>query len=214
MEGKKAIGVYGGTFDPVHIAHLILAEEARAKLKLDRVLFTPDKCPWMKWYRSITAPQHRLAMLKLAVESNPSFHISTVDLVKPGPSFTVETLRTLKQQMGETCSLYFLMGMDSLRDLHQWKEPQNIKLYAKTVALARPGCEEPDWEHLNELIPQARDNIILVKGPLIDISSTEIRHRVAQGLSIRYWVPEAVERYIYEHGLYKEGQGEGDDKKL
>lgn len=199
---RVEIGVYGGTFDPIHVGHLIIAEEARIQLRFDKVLFTPAQHPWMKWHREITSPQHRLEMLKLAIASNPFFHISTVDLENPGASFTVETLRALKAEFGESGNIYFILGLDSLKDLPRWREPQKIFSFGKLVAMARPGWEEPDWQSLDAVTPSARDGIILIKRPLIDISSTEIRRRVAQGLSIRYLVPEAVEKYIYDHGLY------------
>ncbi|MBF8303840.1 MAG: nadD [Dehalococcoidia bacterium] len=197
------IGIYGGTFDPIHMGHLIVAEEARQRLKFEKVLFTPAGLPWMKWPQTISSPQHRLEMLKLAIASNPFFHISNVDLENPGPSFTVETMRALKKEYGDSGNLYFILGVDSIRELPKWHEPHKIISYGKLVAMARPGCEELDWGGLEGAIPQAKDHIILIKGPLIDISSTEIRRRVAEGISIRYMVPEAVENYIHTHGLYR-----------
>ena len=208
------IGVYGGTFDPIHMGHLIVAEEARLRLKFNMVLFAPARLPWMKCPQTVSSPHHRLEMLKLAVASNPFFHISTVDLENPGPSFTAETMRALKQEYGDSGNLYFILGVDSLKDLPKWHEPHKIVSYGKLVAVARPGYEELDWKQLEMAIPQAKDNIILIKGPLIDISSTEIRRRVAEGISIRYLVPEAVEKYIFEQGLYTKKQGGRDDKEL
>lgn len=205
------IGVYGGTFDPVHLGHLIVAEEARWRLGLEKVFFAPAAHPWMKAKWRITPQEHRLAMLKIAIVSNPCFHISTVDLENPGPSFTVDTLKALKRQYGSGYSLYFILGLDSLRDLPNWREPHNIVKYGKLAAVARPGAEEPDWDRLEKAAPGARQNIIMVRGPLIDISSTEIRRRVAHGKSIRYLVPEAVEQYIGEHKLYQERQGANND---
>lgn len=196
------IGVYGGTFDPVHMGHLIISEEARLRLNLNMVLFAPARLPWMKWPQTVSSPHHRLEMLKLATASNPFFHISTVDLENPGPSFTAQTMQALKQKYGDTEELYFILGVDSLRDLPRWHEPHKIVLYGKLVAMARPGYEEPDWDQLEKAMPQAKENIIVIRGPLIDISSTEIRRRVAEGISIHYLVPEPVEEYIYEHGLY------------
>ncbi len=211
------IGVYGGTFDPIHLGHLIMAEEARLRLNFEKVLFAPARNPWMKSKWVISSPQHRLAMLKLAIASNPFFQISTVDLENPGPSFTVDTLSALKQQFGpgpSGANLYFILGVDSLRDVPYWREPHNIVKYGKMVALARPGFDEPDWGSLDKAIPNARDNILLLKNPLIDISSTEVRRRVSQGLSVRYLVPEAVERYISENGLYRPQPGGTCDQDL
>lgn len=203
------IGVYGGTFDPVHLGHLIIAEEARLKLNLEKVLFAPARNPWMKAKWAISSPRRRLAMLKLAIRSNPFFHISTVDLENPGPSFTVNTLSALKKEYGDSSNLYFILGVDSLRDVPYWRDPHNIVKYGKMVAMPRPGFEALDWDVLEKAVPNARDNITLLNGPLIDISSTEVRRRVSQGMSIRYLVPEAVESYIYETGLYRPSRQAG-----
>ena len=120
------IGVLGGTFDPVHLGHLIIAEEVREQLKLGRVLFVPSAHPWLKEERIITPAEHRVSMLRLALDSNPRFQISMVDVEREGPSYTVDTLSDLKHQFGDSTSFFFILGWDSLRDIHRWKDPDRI----------------------------------------------------------------------------------------
>jgi len=196
------IGVLGGTFDPVHLGHLIIAEEAREQLKLDKVLFVPSGRPWLKEERIITPAEHRVSMLRLALASNPRFQISMVDVEREGPSYTVDTLADLKRQFGDSASFYFILGWDALRDLHLWKDPARIIQQCRLVAVGRPGSAKPRLSALEAVLPGISKRVLLIQKPLIGISSSEIRQRVAQGLSIKYLVPEAVETYIREKGLY------------
>jgi len=196
------IGVLGGTFDPVHLGHLIIAEEVREQLKLDRVLFVPSGYPWLKQEHVITAAEHRVAMLRLALTSNPNFQISMVDVERKGPSYTVDTLADIRRQFGDSASFYFILGWDSLKDLHLWKDPARIIQQCKLVAVARPGSQKPKLSVLEKDLPGISERVTLLTKPLIDISSSDIRKRVAQGLSIKHLVPEAVEAYIREKGLY------------
>jgi nicotinate-nucleotide adenylyltransferase len=197
------IGVLGGTFDPVHLGHLIIAEEVRVQLKLEKVLFVPSGHPWLKEDGVVTSTQHRVAMLRLALASNPRFQISMVDVEREGPSYTVDTLADLNRQFGESASFFFILGWDSLRDLHLWKDPARIMQKCRLVAVGRPGSAKPRLSALEAELPGISQRVLLLPKPLIGISSSEIRQRVAQGLSIKYLVPEAVERYIREKGLYK-----------
>jgi nicotinate-nucleotide adenylyltransferase len=192
----------GGTFDPIHLAHLIAAEEARSVLNLDQVLFIPAGVPWMKANRQITEAHHRVAMVKLAIESNPHFKISTIELENPGWTYTVDTLEKLCQAAAPGTKLFLLMGWDGLSNMPQWKAPYRISKIASLVAFPRPGMEKPDISVLEQTMPGVSDRMIMLDGPYLSISSTEIRRRLALGLSIRYLVPENVERYIVEHGLY------------
>jgi nicotinate-nucleotide adenylyltransferase len=196
------IGVLGGTFDPVHLGHLIIAEEVRDQFKLDRVLFVPSGHPWLKDDRVITPAGHRVSMLRLALASNPRFQISMVDVERGGPSYTVDTLADLRRQFGESASFFFIMGWDSLKDLHLWKDPARIIQQCRLVAVGRPGSTKPRLSALETTLPGISKNVLLLPKPLIGISSSEIRQRVANGLSIKYLVPEAVETYIRENGLY------------
>ncbi len=197
------IGVLGGTFDPVHLGHLIIAEEVREQLKLDKMLFVPSGRPWLKEERFITPAEHRISMLRLALNSDPCFEISLVDVEREGPSYTVDTLTDLRCQFGDSASFFLVMGWDSLRDMHLWKEPARIIQMCQLVAVGRPGCTKPVLSRLEVALPGISQRVIMLPKPLIGISSTDIRRRVGQGLSIKYLVPEAVETYIKDNGLYQ-----------
>jgi nicotinate-nucleotide adenylyltransferase len=195
------IGVLGGTFDPIHIGHLILAEEARTKLGLSEVLFVPAGQPWLKQDRSITAAVHRVEMVRYAIATNPYFKLCTLEVERPGPSYTVDTITTLQEQLGAEASFFFILGRDSLADLPLWKEPNKLVQICRLVVAPRLSSSL-DLKSLEEAIPVVRDSIIQLDMPVIEISSSEIHKRVAQGLPIRYLVPDEVEEYIGEQGLY------------
>jgi nicotinate-nucleotide adenylyltransferase len=196
------IGLLGGTFDPIHVGHLIIAEEVRLKLDLNEVLFIPAGQPWLKSKRSMAPAEHRLEMLKLAIVSNPHFKVSTIELKRPGPSYSVDTISALRDELGAEAELFFIVGFDALAELPIWKEPSRLLGMCQVVGVRRPGYAELDWHSLEQAIPGVSSRVIVVEVPQIDISSTQIRQRVADGLSIRHLVPEAVERYILEHRLY------------
>lgn len=188
------------------MGHLIVAEEAREQFSLQQVIFAPVRDPWRKARRRITAAPHRLAMVRLAVSGNPEFAVSTVDLDRPGPSYSVDTLQDLRRDVGESVDLYFILGGDALADLPYWREPARIAEMARLVVARRSG-KEPDWSVLEGAVPGARSEVLILDAPEIAISSTAIRQRVAAGRSIRYWVPDAVEAYIREHRLYLTASG-------
>jgi len=196
------IGVLGGTFDPVHVGHLIIAEEARLRLGLSQVAFVPTGQPWLKQDRDISSGEHRLEMIRLAIAPNAFFRASTVDLERPGPSYTVDTLAALKRELGQEANLYFILGLDALAGLPTWKEPQKIVELCHLVAARRSEAMDLDLQSLERSIPGISSRVIILDNPLIDISSSDIRHRVAEGKSIHEMVPEAVERYIRERRLY------------
>ena len=196
------IGVFGGTFDPIHFGHLIVAEEARVSLGLDEVLFLPTGQPYFKADRTISEESHRLAMVELAVESNPYFRASDMEIKRPGPTYTVDTLAELRSRLGPEAEIYVILGRDSLGELDRWHEPQRILNMSKIVGVSRPGSQELDARVLDSICTGASTGVVLLDGPLIGVSGSDIRRRVSEGLSIRYHVPEAVERYIYDHGLY------------
>jgi len=201
---RKKIGVLGGTFDPIHLGHLIVAEDLREKLGLKEVLFIPAGRPWLKLKedKPVSAAKHRLAMVRLAVASNPYFKVSTMEVDRPGLSYSIDTVEELKAELGAQTEIYFILGPDALADLPRWKEPARLVELCRVVGIGRPGYTQANLRKLERSIPEASQRIMLVDVPQIDISSTEIRERVAQGLSIRYLVPEAVEKYIAEHQLY------------
>jgi nicotinate-nucleotide adenylyltransferase len=200
MSRLPRIGVFGGTFDPPHLGHLIIATELRHALSLDRVLFVPAGRPPHKEGQIIGEDEHRLAMLRLALADAPEFEVSTVDLDRRGPSYTADTLDLLCDLLRPVV-LIFLMGEDSLRDLPLWHEPNLIAARAELGVARRPGVKL-DLEAVYTAVPAARGRVHLVEVPEIDISSRELRRRVALGLPIRFQVPRTVEDYIRRHGLY------------
>ena len=201
MSGER-IGLLGGTFDPIHLGHLIVAEEARTRLSLDRLLFVPSRQPWRKAGREIAPEADRLAMVRLAVEGNPGFEVSLVDLEREGPSYSVDTVCDVRATLSPEAELYFILGYDALMDLPHWHAPAELARITRLVTVIRPGYEL-DWSPLEQAIPQARETVMLLETPEIGISSTEVRQRVAAGRSIRYWVPDLVAEYIQQQGLYR-----------
>lgn len=202
-EGER-VGIIGGTFDPIHYAHLAIAEEVYCALNLERVIFVPAGQPPHKLNYAITPAYHRLTMLKLALAENPHFALSLVDLRRSGPSYTVETLQLLGQELGPQAQCYFIIGGDSLRDLPTWRDPAGILARATMVALTRPGYKgiQDLRIQLEARLPLLRSRLITLEGPLMEISSTDLRRRVAEGRPIKYQTPAPVEEYIFQHQLY------------
>ena len=194
------IGVFGGTFDPIHMGHLIVAEDARAALDLDKVLFIPAGQPWFKSYRQITEARHRLAMVQLAVKDNPHFDVTDIEVRRSGPSYTVDTLAELREEHSNA-ELIVILGIDALREIDRWHQPSRVFQMASVAGMARPGATL-DPSVLHAAIPGASSRMRLLDSALIDISGTDIRRRASAGQSIRYRVPVEVERYIYDNGLY------------
>jgi nicotinate-nucleotide adenylyltransferase len=194
------IGVLGGTFDPIHMGHLVIAEEARIKLGLREVLFVPAGQPWLKRDRDITPAVHRVEMVRRAIADNSHFKLCTLEVERPGPSYTVDTLTMLQKQLGSEASLFFILGRDTLAELPLWKEPQKVVQLCRLVVPPRLGSR--DLKHLNAAIPGLQDKVIQLDMPVIGISSSGIRQRLAQGLPIHYLVPPEVEKYITEHKIY------------
>jgi nicotinate-nucleotide adenylyltransferase len=197
------VGLMGGTLDPVHLGHLIIAEEARRCLQLEEVIFIPTGQPWMKEGSPVAPPNHRLNMLRLATASNPFFHVSSIELDRPGPSFTVDTLEQLKAGGLAQDELYVIVGTDLLKEFHLWRRPGRILELCTLVVAPRPGFPDHDLSNLASIGPEASRKVIFLDGPLIGISSTGIRRRVAEGRSVRYQVPEEVEGYMERYGLYR-----------
>jgi len=202
------IGILGGTFDPIHIGHLIIAEESRIRLGLDRVLFIPAGQPQLKAEPPVASALDRLNMVQLAMVGNDHFAVAHNEVDRPGPSYTVATLGELSRQLGENTELYFILGIDALQQFHRWKDPERVLELCKLAVVQRPGGQDFELQELFTRYTQAVDKVVVLPSPLIDISATDIRRRVAAGLSLRYLVPDAVERYIREHGLYHTAQGE------
>lgn len=195
------MGVLGGTFDPVHVGHLLLGECAREELGLECVLFVPAGQPWRKAGREVSPAEDRLAMLRLALADNAAFRVSTVELEREGPSYTAETLETLGQQY-PGAQMFLVLGEDALADLPHWHDPARI-LDLATVAVAARSGEGPNLRQAEALLPGLVAKVVWLRMPIVEISATGIRERVRRGQSIRYRVLPAVEAYIREHGLYR-----------
>ncbi|HYQ88748.1 MAG TPA: nicotinate-nucleotide adenylyltransferase [Candidatus Binatia bacterium] len=191
------VGVFGGTFDPVHNGHLIMAQEAVVRLKLDRMLFVAANRPSHKRAPDLADVEHRIAMLRLATRGNRSFEVSRVEADRGGFSYTVNTLETLRTSIRG--DLFFLMGQDSLADFARWRDPDRILEMARLVVFPRGEGDMPS------LPPSLRRRVLYVKPPRIGISSTEIRRRFRRGLPVRYWIPDLVLGYMTRHGLYGTG---------
>lgn len=196
------IGILGGTFDPIHLGHLLIAEEARIGLQLDQVIFVPAGRPWLKEGQPLTDARHRVCMVELAIASNPHFQVRRNEVDRPGLTYTVDTLDELRSELPAGTELYFILGLDAFESFHRWKEPERILELCRLVVVSRPGYAD---EERGELLARYRhhgDRICLLPVHSVDFSATEIRRRATQGISFRYQVPEAVEAYILERGLY------------
>jgi len=197
------VGVLGGTFDPIHIGHLIAAEEVRCELALDTVLFAPAGQPPHKDPTTLAPVFHRVRMVELAIASNAFFALSRVDLERPGRSYTVETLRLLRGQLGTGAEIFFIIGMDSLAELASWRDPLGVISLCRLAVVNRPPYPQVDLSTMERALPGISKRVDMVRIPGIYVASSDIQARVARGLTIRYQVPEPVERYILDHGLYR-----------
>jgi nicotinate-nucleotide adenylyltransferase len=196
----ERIGILGGTFDPPHIGHLILAEYALDALRLNRVLFVPAADPPHKQDEEKIPIAHRLAMLKLAIEGQERFEISRVDIDRPGPHYSLDMVQIIQRQHPDA-ELYFIMGGDSLHTLPKWHRPAEFIQQAKLAVMRRPG--DPVSADMHEgVLPGLAERVVFIDAPLIGISSTEIVERLAQGKTVRYLVPDAVLEYIVSRQLY------------
>ncbi len=198
------LGLFGGTFDPVHYAHLLLAECCREQCRLDRVVFVPSAVPPHKRGLDVTSGPARIEMLQLAIAGHEQLAISAFEVDRGGVNYTVDTLRHFRDEE-PGAELFFLLGADMLHDLPTWREADRVCELATIVAVRRAGVAEPDFTCLASLVRPERIELFRrrqVEMPAMGLSSTEIRRRVAAGLSIRYMAPRAVEKYIEAHGLY------------
>lgn len=201
-KSKMKIGVFGGTFDPIHMAHLLLAETARAAQQLDEVWFIPAFSPPQKQGKQISSPRDRLEMVKLAIAGHVNFRVSKIEIERKGTSFTVETLRQIAAAHPED-ELFLIIGGDSLSDFLTWRDPAEILNLATVIAVNRGRSELSIEPIIAELGEKYRSRFHLCQMPPTDISSSEIRQRVAEGQTIRYQTPRSVEMYIGTHKLYQ-----------
>lgn len=209
----ERIGLFGGTFDPPHLGHLILASEAKSQLELDRLLWTVTPDPPHKQDQLITSLEHRLAMVKLAIEDNPSFELSEVELRRPGPHYTLDTIKLVAEQ-NPAAEIVPVIGGDSLQNLPSWHKPQEILYAAHWVGVMRRPGEEVNLEILERELPGIKSKVHYVDAPLLEIASREIRDRVATGKPFRYYLPSPVYEYINQHHLYQESEVTNQQSKI
>ena len=197
------IGILGGTFDPVHVGHIFIAEEARIRLELEKVLFVPAGSPWLKVSHCITPAQERVEMVRLAIAKHERFELCTVEVDRSGPSYTAETLEVLRGKFPDD-EFYLIFGRDSFTELPLWKDPERIVAMAKLVVVPRIGTNLPELSEVAAKVSGlSEERVITLDSPMIGISSSGIRERVSKGLPIDYLVPGEVDKYIVAHGLYR-----------
>ncbi|NPV60344.1 MAG: nicotinate-nucleotide adenylyltransferase [Actinobacteria bacterium] len=203
----KRVGVMGGTFDPIHTGHLVTAEEALHQFGLDEVLFVPSAHPPHKEDRESLDPESRYIMAVIATATNPCFRVSRLELERPGPSYTIDTVRELRRLYGPNTEIYFITGADAILEILTWKEPEKLLREALFIAATRPGY---DLKRLEESLPEEEKarhaespRVLVMEIPALAISSTDIRRRVREGRPITYLVPQGVKEFIEKNGFYR-----------
>ena len=199
------LGIMGGTFDPIHYGHLVAAEMARCKFNLSKVLFIPSGTPPHKDRSDISAAGLRFEMIERAIQDNPAFDISALELERKGPSYTVDSLRVLRRTWPEH-ELYFITGTDALREIFSWREAEEVLMMTEFIGVARAGFDASDFLlQVQQEHPETQGRIHYLEVPALAISSTDIRARVKRGQPIRYLLPEPVRHFIQQYGLYTAG---------
>ena len=202
----RSVGIMGGTFDPIHYGHLVIAEAARAKFNMDEIIFVPSGTPPHKKGRSITHSEHRYQMTKLAIQDNPHFSVSRLEIDRPGLSYAVDTIRALRSLFADDACLYFITGADAILEILSWKDVGSLISMCQLVAATRPGYS---LDGLTDIVNRIRAEhkrdftVHTMEVPALMISSTDIRSRVENHLPIKYLLPDAVEKYIYDYHLYR-----------
>lgn len=191
------VGVMGGTFDPIHLGHLVAASEVAHRFDLDEVVFVPTGSPWQKSERQVSPAEDRYLMTVIATAADPRFSVSRVDIDRAGPTYTVDTLRDLSDSLGGAIELFFITGADALNDILSWRETDEVLRLAQLVGVTRPG-------HVLADPGIAPGRVTLLEVPALAISSSDVRARVAAGEPISYLVPPGVESYISKQGLYRD----------
>ena len=197
------LGIVGGTFDPIHIGHLVAAEEARVQFSLDRVIFMPAGQPAFKDLSEVTEAEHRYLMAVLATAANPDFDVSRLEIERPGPTYTVDTLVALAGEYGADAELFFVTGADAVWEILAWKDAERVAELATFIAATRPGYDLDAAVRAHQEAA-SRFRIEYMEVPALAISSTDLRRRVAESRPIRYLTPEPVVSYIAKYGLYRE----------
>ncbi len=204
--GSLNIGLMGGTFDPIHMGHLVTAEEARQQFDLNYVVFVPAGTPPHKDEKTVSLPEHRYLMTSLAVMSNPSFFVSRLEIDAVGPTYTIDTVRHFAFGDDSGPELFFITGADAILEIFTWKDYEKLLHLATFIAVSRPGYSlDHFYETLDRTAPNMRHKVHLLEIPALAVSSTFIRERVTLSKTIKYLTPEPVEQYIRKHGLYRTG---------
>jgi nicotinate-nucleotide adenylyltransferase len=203
LPSPRAVGVMGGTFNPIHNGHLVTAQEALAAFGLEQVIFVPAGRPWQKEHADIAPAEDRYLMTVIATATNEKFHVSRIEIDRPGPTYTIDTLRELRATFADDVELWFISGADGILNIITWKDPEAVLREARFIAATRPGY---DLDRLEKELPAGlEDRVSILEIPALAISSTDLRRRVAERRPIRYLVPEGVARYIEKRGLYRGG---------
>ena len=197
----RRLGILGGTLDPIHLGHLIIAEQARLQLQLDEVQFIPCGEPALPKSHPVTPGEHRYVMAQLATASHPHFRVRRLEIDRPGLSFAVDTLRQLRAESGPETGFFFIVGMDALRQIYHWRQSEELFRLCRFAVATRPGYGIEQVQ--TGLQPEHLESIIPLQVPAVDISGTLIRSQVQAGQSIRYLLPSSVEQYVRKHGLYQ-----------
>jgi nicotinate-nucleotide adenylyltransferase len=205
-ESPRRIGILGGTFDPPHVGHLWLATLAKDAVGLDRVLFMPAAQPPHKRLRGMSSATDRLLMTRLAIAGDEAFELTLIEMERAGPSYTIDSVDELRRAYGTDAQLFLLMAADTLAQIDSWREPDALLERVEWVVGPRPGVPMPEPSALEDRFGERASRIHLLHGPSLDVSSTQIRERVAAGHAIRYLVPRGVEELITDRGLYRRGR--------
>ncbi len=197
------IGLMGGTFDPIHNGHLVLAEQVRTRFQMDKIIFIPAGNPPHKEF--VASKEHRYQMTKLAIEDNEFFEISRIELDQDHKTYAIDTVTRLRQMYGDETEIYFITGADMIIDLPTWKNFDELVHLCKFIGSTRPGVEDVELsQQINSLVKDYKADITITQVPALAISSTDIRRRVKYNLSIRYLLPKIAEEYVYTHSLYSD----------
>jgi nicotinate-nucleotide adenylyltransferase len=196
------IGIFGGTFDPPHVGHLILAEECRSQLQLDLLLWAVTDNPPHKRYTNVSPIEQRVALVEKAIHGNPAFLLSRIDIDRPGPHYAIDTMNLLHKEYPDS-QLFYLMGGDSLHDLPTWQRPQDFLRVCDGIGVMRRHEDEVDLESLEKVMPGINKKVNIVEAPILEISSKQIRQRISEGMGYRYYLRDAVYKAITDLGLYK-----------
>lgn len=199
------IGLMGGSFDPIHNGHLVLAEQVRTRFQMDKIIFIPSGNPPHK--DNLASKDHRYNMTKLAIEDNEFFEISRIELDQDHKTYTIDTVKRLKEMYGDATEVFFITGADMMLDLPTWKKFEELVTLCKFIGSTRPGVDYTELsDQIDALVRDYKADITITQVPALAISSTDIRRRIKYNLSIRYLLPKATEDYIHEHKLYSDNR--------